>query len=102
MKSNLTLLCVNKLKLVTKTGGELEPSAVTSLKPCTDWSRKTRNQIALLKLGSDPHQTKITSFFHVIEKITELTDAEPKYNTIIQASEEQRVLQVLVLYLISF
>ena len=48
-----------------------------------DWS------CALLKSGSDPSQTKLTSFFHVIEKINELTNTEPKFKAVIQASEEQ-------------
>lgn len=58
------------------------------LKPHTDWSRTSRNQLALLRSGSDPCQTKITSFFTVVEKINRLTDAVPEY--IIQATEEQR------------
>ena len=48
-----------------------------------DWSR------ALLKSGSDPSQTKLTSFCNVIEKKTELTITEPKFKAVIQASEEQ-------------
>ena len=44
----------------------------------------------LLKSGSVPSQTKITSFFDFVEKITKLTDAAPEYNAIIQATEEQR------------
>ena len=44
----------------------------------------------LLKSGSDPSQTKITSFFDIVEKITKLTDAAPEYNAIIRATEEQR------------
>ena len=49
-----------------------------------DWSR------AVLKSGSDTSQTKLTSFFHVIEKTTtELTNTEPKFKAVIQTSEEQ-------------
>ena len=43
------------------------------LKPHTDWSRETRKELALLKAGSDPHQTKITSFYQVAENVTKLT-----------------------------
>ena len=65
-----------------ETGGEPKPF-IGSTKLHVDWSH------ALLKYGSDPSQTKLTSFFHVIEKITELTNTEPKFKAVIQASEEQ-------------
>ena len=71
--------------------GALESSAVVSKKPCTDWSRKSRHNLALLKAGSSNGQTKLTSFIEVVEKISELiTNAEPQYNAILLAKDSFR------------
>ena len=39
-------------------------------RPChVDWSRATRNKLALLKAGRQPNQLKITSFFDCISNL---------------------------------
>ena len=54
-----------------------------SLKPVqTDWSRQTRQQIALLKCASDPKQTVITSYFDMAEKIAHLLESSEEMSNI--------------------
>ena len=46
--------------------------------------------MALLKAGSDPYPTKITSFYQVAENITKLTHEIKEYHKIVLAAEEQQ------------
>ena len=53
----------------------LAPVAVQpspNLIPHTDWSRKSRHGLSLLKSAADYSQCKITSFLDVVEKVTKL------------------------------
>ena len=61
-----------------------------TLIPRTDWSHETRKYLALLRAGSDPCQTKITSFYQVAEKVTKLTYENEEYHGIVLAAEEQQ------------
>ena len=68
----------------TQSNGSTISSSTT--KVCTDWSRSTRKRIALLKVGSDPKQTKMTSFFEtVLHAVSEV----PGLNEVIQTAQEQ-------------
>ena len=53
------------------------PNQPVPLIPKTDWSRSSRRQLALLKAGSDPQQSKITSFFKVLGEVEQLIDQTP-------------------------
>lgn len=51
-----------------------------------DWSRTSRKQLALLKVASDPNQTKITSYFEIVWKaVTEVSDVKK----VLEAAQQQ-------------
>ena len=47
-------------------------------KPHTDWSRKTRQNLALMKAAANPTQSKITSFFQIVDKMEKLVEQNPE------------------------
>ena len=65
---------------------------VTALKKTsiyTDFSRTTRRQISLLKAGDDPNQLKITSFFHLLDRVEKLLEMNLDMKETLQALERQ-------------
>ena len=59
---------------------DLQTSPIVQLH--TDWSRTTRQRLALLKAGSDFNQAKITSFFEVVDKISTIIEKSPEISKI--------------------
>jgi hypothetical protein len=70
-------------------GGELDRSSVVA-KPSTDWSRTTRKSLALLKSSADPTQSKITSFFEVVDKVAALVEESSTISEMMQALQDRR------------
>lgn len=62
-----------------------------NMQPHTDWSRTTRQHLALLKAGSDSNQAKITSFFEVVDKISSIIDNSPEISGVFQVVQNQRI-----------
>ena len=56
--------------------------------PHTDWSRSARKKIALLKSGSDHDQTKITSFYDLIDNVNSILRKHPEISRIFSSSVE--------------
>ena len=50
-------------------GGANETDVISTNCAKPDWSRASRNQLALLKEAADPAQTKITDFFELLDQI---------------------------------
>ena len=53
----------------------------TKVKPHTDWSRSTRNKLLLLKAGSHHNQTKLTSFFDLVDDVSSIMSKLPAFET---------------------
>ncbi len=70
-------------------GGELDRSSAVA-KPSTDWSCTTRKSLALLKSSADPAQSKITSFFEVVDKVVALVEESSTISEMMQALQDRR------------
>lgn len=55
----------------------------------TDWSRQSRTKLALLKSASAPGQSKIASFYKVVDEVSTLIDNTPEISTILHAAQER-------------
>jgi len=57
--------------------------------PKPDWSRSSRNSLALLKAACDPQQTKITSFFQVVSDIERFIQNVPHIEEMFNKTQYQ-------------
>ena len=57
--------------------------------PRTDWSRTTRNHLLLMKSASDGCQTKITSYFDLIDDVTQLAMNSPELKEVFSTITDQ-------------
>ena len=51
--------------------------------PTTDWSHTARNNISLLKAASDPNQTKLTSFYDIVDKVSNIVQESPQLQQVL-------------------
>ena len=51
--------------------------------PTTDWSRTARNNICLLKAASDPSQTKLTSFYNIVDRVSSIVKKSPELQQVL-------------------
>ena len=61
--------------------------------PTTDWSRTARNKISLLKAASDRSQTKVTSYYDMVKKVSNIVQESPQLQqvlgTIVQGTHKE-------------
>ena len=58
--------------------GTVTSNSDSEVNPHTDWSRPTRNKLALLKAGSHCNQTKLTSFFDLVDDVSSIISKLPE------------------------
>ena len=59
-------------------------------KPHTDWSRKTRKSLALMKAAANPTQPKITSFFQIVDNMEKLVEQNLEIKELMRVAQSQR------------
>ena len=58
--------------------GTVTSNSDSEVNPHTDWSRPTRKKLAFLKAGSHCNQTKLTSFFDLVDDVSSIMSKLPE------------------------
>lgn len=87
-QNNQLVVHMNQASVDNPCCSQLYPD--TEIKINTDWSWSTRKKLLLLKSASDPAQTRITSFFNLIDSVNSILSSKPEINHLIQDSTTGR------------